>query len=147
MFKLLSSLPNVVLQRGARYIVLTSRRGRKFFEESSTVPSRQKLCYMESREDLILRVAACNATSTEATSDLLRTLEKPLGGCFSMTLVLSDALFLNQTDESFRSARDSKFNVSRVFEAATPIEKLDFFVQFSSIASLSGNYGQSNYSM
>jgi KR domain len=102
---------------------------------------------MECCEDLILRVEACDATSLDATSDLLRTLPKPLGGCFSMTLVLSDALFLNQTDESFRKACDAKFNVFRAFESAVSIEKLDFFVQFSSVASISGNYGQSNYSM
>jgi KR domain len=102
---------------------------------------------MESRKDLVLRVAACDATSLEATSELLRTLEKPLGGCFSMTLVLSDALFLNQTEESFRCACDAKFKALQVFEAATSIDKLDFFVQFSSFASLSGNYGQTNYSM
>jgi KR domain len=102
---------------------------------------------MESRDDLSLRVVACDATSLEATSDLLRTLEKPLGGCLSMTLVLSDALFLNQTEESFRRVCDAKFKVFQVFEAATSIEKLDFFVQFSSFASISGNYGQSNYTM
>jgi KR domain len=102
---------------------------------------------MESCNDLVLRVVACDATSLEATSDLLRTLDRPLGGCFSMTLVLSDALFINQTEESFRRACDAKLKVLQVFEAATSIEKLDFFVQFSSLASLSGNYGQTNYSM
>jgi KR domain len=102
---------------------------------------------MESRDDLSLRVVACDTISLEATSDLLRTLEKPLRGYLSITLVLSDALFLNQTEESFRRVYDAKFKVFQVLEAATSIEKLDFFVQFSSFASLSGNYGQSNYTM
>jgi KR domain len=54
---------------------------------------------------------------------------------------------MNQTEETFRKACDAKFGVLRVFETATSIEKLDFFVQFSSITGLGGNYGQSNYAV
>jgi KR domain len=102
---------------------------------------------MESRKDLVLRVESCDATSLEATSNLLRTFEKPLGGCFSMTLFLSDAIFMNQTEETFRAVCDSKFKAVQVFEAATSIEKLDFFIQFSSVTWMGGNYGQSNYAV
>jgi phthiocerol/phenolphthiocerol synthesis type-I polyketide synthase C len=111
------------------------------------IPTRQKLSYLESRKDLVLRVESCDATSLEATSDLLRTFEKPLGGCFSLTLFLSDAIFMNQTEETFRGACDAKFKALQVFEAATSIEKLDFFVQFSSATVIIGNYGQSNYAV
>jgi KR domain len=111
------------------------------------IPTRQRLSYLESRKDLVLRVESCDALSLEATINLLRTFDKPLGGCFSMTLFLSDAIFMNQTEETFRGACDAKFKVLQVFEAATSIEKLDFFVQFSSVTGLGGNYGQSNYAV
>jgi KR domain len=111
------------------------------------IPTRQRLSYLESCKDLVLRVESCDAMSLEATSDLLQTIEKPLGGCFSMTLLLSDAIFMNQTEETFHAVCDSKFKVVKVFEAATSIKKLDFFVQFSSVAWMGGNYGQSNYAV
>jgi KR domain len=90
-------------------------------------------------------VEACNATSQEATCDLLQTFEKPLRGCFSMALFFSNAAFMDQTEETFHRAYNAKFKVLQVFKATTSIKKFDFFVQFSSITGLGSSYGQSNY--
>lgn len=100
---------------------------------------------MEGREDLSLRVEACDATSLEATSDLIQSLQRPLGGCFLMTLVLADQLFMHQTDESFRKVCDAKVGALETFQKATPMEKLDFFIFFSSTVAVLGNFGQTNY--
>lgn len=100
---------------------------------------------MDSRDDLSLRVEACDAVSLEATATLVRSLKRPLGGCFLMTLVLADQLFMHQTEESFRKVCDAKVKALETFEKVFPIENLDFFVFFSSTVAVLGNVGQANY--
>ncbi|KAJ7713586.1 hypothetical protein B0H14DRAFT_2311976, partial [Mycena olivaceomarginata] len=62
-----------------------------------------------------------------------------------MTLALSDALFFNQTHDTFRRLYDSKLRVFEVFSAQIEIESLDFFVALSSVTGLIGVPGVSNY--
>jgi hypothetical protein len=76
---------------------------------------------------------------------LLRGLPLPIAGCFHLTLVLSDALFFNQTRDTFRRVHDSKIKVFEVFAAQIAIESLDFFVALSSFCGLVGIPGQTNY--
>ncbi|KAJ6555066.1 hypothetical protein B0H10DRAFT_1967879 [Mycena sp. CBHHK59/15] len=59
-------------------------------------------------------------------SALLRTLPAPLAGCFYMTIVLSDALFLDQTPDAFRAVYDSKLRVFEIFTELVEIQRLDF---------------------
>ena len=106
----------------------------------------KKLHYLKGRKDLILRLEACDARSAEATNRLVKNIHVPIGGCFLMTLALSDALFLSQTEETFDRVRESKVKAFEVFSDAVDIGSLDFFVAFSSFAGLLPNVGQSNYS-
>lgn len=62
-----------------------------------------------------------------------------------MTLVLADALFMNQTESSFQVVAESKMKAFEVFSNSVNIASLEFFVGFSSISGLFGNVGQSNY--
>ncbi|KAJ7289762.1 KR domain-containing protein, partial [Mycena rebaudengoi] len=78
-------------------------------------------------------------------STLLRTLPAPLAGCFYMTMVLSDALFLDQTPDAFRAVYDSKLKVFEIFTELVEIQRLDFVVAISSFSGLVGIPGQSNY--
>lgn len=64
-----------------------------------------------------------------------------------MTLVLSDGLFANQTEDSIRRVVDAKWDSLKTLDAITPIQTLDFFVSFSSVSALIGNLGQSSYAM
>ncbi|KAJ7635849.1 KR domain-containing protein, partial [Mycena rosella] len=73
------------------------------------------------------------------------SLPAPLAGCFHMTMVLSDALFLDQTPDTFRTVYDSKIRVFEVFYGAVEIQRLDFVVVISSFSGLVGVPGQSNY--
>jgi KR domain len=111
------------------------------------IPTKQRLSYLESHKDLVLCVESCDATSLEATCDLLQTFEKPLRGCFSMALFFSNVAFMDQTEETFHGAYDVKFKVLQVLKAATSIEKFNFFVQFSSITGFGSSYSQSNYAV
>ncbi|KAJ7708733.1 hypothetical protein B0H17DRAFT_1030700 [Mycena rosella] len=132
-------------QHGARHIILTSRRGIASLDPERDAEALSKIAYLERCGDLVLRLEQCDATDSQATSRLIKSLPKPLAGCFQMTLVLSDALFLNQTPASFAAVHDGKIKVFEVFAAEVDITSLDFYVAFSSLSGLTGSPGQSNY--
>jgi len=141
--KLISNPP----QRGARKIVLTSRRGRKFLDTDALEITKLKVAYMERCNDLSLQLAACDATSVLGMRRLIDGVKEPLGGCFLMTLVLSDGLFTSQTEDSIRRVVNSKWDSLTTLDTVSPIRTLDFCVSFSSVSALVGYYGQSNYAM
>ena len=64
-----------------------------------------------------------------------------------MTLVLSDGLFANQTEDSIRRVVNAKWDSLTTLDTVAPIQTLDFCVSFSSVSVLLGNNGQSNYAM
>lgn len=105
-----------------------------------------EVAYLEKRRDFVLRIEACDATSSLATSQLVQSLDKPLGGAILMTMLLSDGLFANQTETGFKNVIDVKWGAVSTFNDVRPVKDLDFFVSFSSVTSVFGNAGQSNYS-
>ena len=107
--------------------------------------TKLEVAYLEKRHDFVLRIEACDATSSLATSQLVQKLEKPLGGAILMSLVLSDGLFASQTEAGFKKVMDAKWGALLTFNGVQPIKDLDFFISFSSAASMLGNAGQSNY--
>ncbi|KAJ6517364.1 hypothetical protein C8R47DRAFT_960482, partial [Mycena vitilis] len=133
-------------QRGARHLVLTSRRGLASLDPERDAEALAKVAYLRSRADLVLRLEACDATDASVTCALFQRLPAPLAGVFQMTLVLSDALFLNQKLDNFTVVHDSKVKVFELVAAAIEIASLDFYVAFSSLAGLTGSPGQANYS-
>lgn len=128
-----------------KHIVLTSRKGIASLDPQTDAEALAKLAYLRGRDDLILRLEQCDATDERATSLLVKSLRAPLAGCFQLTLVLSDGLFLNQTQASFTAVHDSKIKVFEVFAAEVDINSLDFYISFSSLSGLIGIAGQSNY--
>ena len=64
-----------------------------------------------------------------------------------MTLVLSDGLFANQTEDGIHRVVNAKWNSLRTLNTIIPIQTLDFCISFSSVSALVGNLGQSNYAM
>ncbi|KAJ6550372.1 polyketide synthase dehydratase-domain-containing protein [Mycena vulgaris] len=155
-----SSLPDLVLPlrfegtalicfsvelHGARQLILTSRRGLESLDPIKDAIEMAKVTYLKSQDDLNLRLDKCDATDVSQMNVLVRSLPTPLAGCIHMTMVLSDALFFDQTRDTFRSVYDSKLRVFEVFSEQVEIETLDFFVALSSISGLIGVPGQSNY--
>ena len=132
-------------QHGARHIILTSRRGRASVNGIESGLSAHMLEYLETRQGLKLQLEACDATSFEDMSKMIKSVGSPVGGCMLMTLVLSDALFMKQTEQSFVAVSDSKLKALEIFSSLVPIESLEFFIAFSSFSGLLGNAGQSNY--
>ncbi len=58
--------------------------------------------------------------------------------------LISDGIFLSQTEESFEAVFAPKTGAFEALESAVKIEELDFLITFSSLATF-GNPGQTNY--
>lgn len=127
---------------------MTSRSGRESLTRVQDRLALRVVGYLESLPDLTIRLEASDATSKEATTDLLRSIPCQLGGCMLLTVVLSDRTFAAQDDESFRKVFNSKTGACSVLDTCLPggIAALDFFIPFSSVVGLFGNGGQTNYS-
>ncbi|KAJ7248052.1 hypothetical protein C8J57DRAFT_1475664 [Mycena rebaudengoi] len=132
-------------EHGARYIVLTSRRGLNSLHPATDSWSLAKIRYLQTQSDLDLRLLACDAAKEKQMAEALSTLAAPIAGCFLMTLALSDAIFANQTESAFARVRESKLGVLHTFSTLVNIDSIDFLVGFSSVNGLIGLAGQSNY--
>ncbi|XP_074599361.1 fatty acid synthase-like [Brevipalpus obovatus] len=127
---------------GAKNIVINSRKGPK--------ATYHRYCLERLAEKNVNSVISSHDLTTEkGTRELFSSLSLPVGGIFNSALVLSDAIFKDQTEETFRKVCLSKVNITnnldKISREMCPL--LDYFVVFSSIASARGNFGQSNYGM
>ncbi|KAJ6473847.1 hypothetical protein C8R45DRAFT_1011985 [Mycena sanguinolenta] len=132
-------------QHGARHIILTSRRGIASLDAEKDIEALSKMAYLQSCDQLELQLVKSDATNESDLSLLTAGLQFPIAGCFQLTLVLSDLLFVNQTQETFSAPHDAKLKVFETFAAAVDVNHLDFYVAFSSFSGLLGLAGQSNY--
>ncbi|KAK7042709.1 KR domain-containing protein [Favolaschia claudopus] len=132
-------------QHGARHLVLTSRRGSESPIPTTDAMTIAKLAYLQNAEGLELQLAKCDAIDATEMNTLIQSFSLPVAGCFLMTLVLSDALFFNQTDDTFSGVYASKLKAFEVVSQLISIQSLDFLVAISSISGLLGIPGQTNY--
>ena len=103
------------------------------------------LRYLLSRPDLRLKAVAADGTSPEEMANVVRSINRPLGGCALLAVLLSDGMFSSLTEETFECVFPPKVQTLHVLENIIDIESLDFFVSFSSVCGLFGNAGQTNY--
>jgi myxalamid-type polyketide synthase MxaB len=125
--------------KGARQLLLTSR----------SEPSAEA-------QDAIARMRATGATVSVVQADvsdrlaveeLLRTASAlgPVRGIVHAAGVLDDGILLKQTPEQFRRVMKPKVDGARNLHEASERLPLDFFLCYSSMASLLGSPGQGNY--
>ncbi|KAF4439073.1 polyketide synthase [Fusarium acutatum] len=131
------SLCRWMVENGAKYIVLTSRR------------AQVDQLWLQEMEDLgaVVRVYPMDVSkrdSVQAVCDSIKDLP-PVGGVCNGALVLKDQLFVKMEPDAlndvFAPKVDGTIHLSDIFSEPT----LDFFVLFSSMSSVVGNAGQSNY--
>jgi fatty acid synthase len=134
---------------GAKKLVLTSRTGVKTNYQRvifSRLEDFGKNYEMFKTEIIVL---THNSNSMEGTKQLLDEAKRlgPIGGIFHLAVVLNDALFRNQTIETFHKTCESKINTFANLDKLTRIScpDLDYFVLFSSVTCGKGFRGQSNY--
>ncbi len=128
--------------RGAKNLVLTSRRGIKNGYQASKIDKMQNL-------GANVTISKRNVTNYRSTLHLIKQCEKiaPIGGIFHLAMVMSDALFLNQDKHTFEKVCSVKLNGAENLSKVSSeyCKKLDQFVCFSSIVATEGNEGQTNY--
>lgn len=122
---------------GARHLLLTGRSG------VSTDDQRSAL---QSLEDAGVRVEVIAADIGNA-EDVARVLAAApnLRGVVHAAGVLDDGMLMQQNAERFRAVASPKVDGAWQLHEQTLNHSLDFFVLFSSVASVIGSPGQSNY--
>ncbi|XP_071547019.1 fatty acid synthase-like [Panulirus ornatus] len=131
-----------LIGRGAKKLVLTSRRG--------ITTGYQALRVRRWRESgVTVRVLTQDASTTTSATLLLQMAAEdgPVGGIFHLAMVLKDSLLENQSSETFHFVNHVKGNGAVALDAASRVccPNLHLWVAFSSIACGKGNAGQTNY--
>jgi len=129
-----------MVDRGARHLVLLGRSS----------PSAAALETMSELEKAGAQVAVFPA-DVSRQQDVARVLQEmgapmpPLGGIFHCAGLLDDGVLLRQDWASFARVMAAKVSGAWNLHVLTKDMPLDFFVLFSSIASLLGSPGQGNH--
>ena len=128
--------------RGARHIVLTSRRGPAALGKMDKV----YLCHLESM-GVSVEIIAADARSPEDMTTVIVHAHNtaPIGGIFLMTVVSHDGMFSGMKQESFDDVYVSKVTTLNTLVHIVNPAALDFLLLFSTIGSVFGNAGQSAY--
>src|SRR5580698_10154447 len=133
------ALAQWLVERGARHLLLTSRRP----------PSEVAATKIESlqKQDVSVRFVACDVSNAAEVASLLAGIDPgiPLAGIFHAAGTLDDGILLNQDWNRFSAVMAPKVQGAWNLHLATSSLDLDFFVMFSSAAGLLGSPGQGNY--
>ncbi|XP_046416456.1 fatty acid synthase-like isoform X1 [Neodiprion fabricii] len=131
--------------RGARKLVFTSRKG------ISSGYQRMRIDIWKSYGVEILVVAGEDASSHEGCEAILKKAAAlgPVYAIFNLAVVLRDALYEDQTVESFEESFRAKARATKQLDklSRTLCPELKQFVIFSSVSCGRGNVGQTNYGM
>ncbi|MBV7331276.1 SDR family NAD(P)-dependent oxidoreductase [Chloroflexi bacterium TSY] len=124
---------------GARHLVLCGRSGATGKEEALEALQKQ---------GAQLLVIQADVTDSDDVTRIMKTIEDqapPLRGIIHAAGVLDDGVLRQQTVERFERVLKPKVQGAWNLHLHTLDMQLDFFVCFSSVASLLGNPGQGNY--
>jgi len=129
-----------LVKNGARYLILMSRRG-------ASDTAREAIARMEQRGATVLVVKADVSISKEVAEVLtkIKTSMPQLLGIIHAAGVLDDGVLIQQNWERFQKVMAPKADGAWHLHTLTLDMPLDFFVCFSSIASLLGSPAQANY--
>jgi acyl transferase domain-containing protein/acyl-CoA synthetase (AMP-forming)/AMP-acid ligase II/acyl carrier protein len=129
-----------LVEKGARHIVLLSRSG-------ASVAGEKIAADLAAQGATVTTVQADISNESELARALseIRNTMPPLRGVIHAAGVLDDHMFLNLDAESFRRILAPKVLGAWNLHSLTAELPLDFFVVFSSVASVLGSPGQANY--
>lgn len=134
------ALIEYLIHRGARHIIITSRSECSMDTKDLIIRARKKQVY--------IRHYAADASNYQQMQQIFEYAEqgsKPLRGVFHLAGVIKDGLIVNLRDEDIQTVLRSKMQSAQILHQLTKNIQLDVFVLFSSIASVLGSKGQSNY--
>jgi NADPH:quinone reductase-like Zn-dependent oxidoreductase/acyl carrier protein len=127
-------------QRGAGRLALVGRRGLTEAAKEAVEALRST-----GTEVIVRAVDMSDRAAVGALVDELRAGERPLRGVIHAAAVLDDGLIMQQNWERYERVLAPKALGAWHLHELTGEMELDFFVLFSSVASLLGSAAQSNY--
>jgi acyl transferase domain-containing protein/NADPH:quinone reductase-like Zn-dependent oxidoreductase/NAD(P)-dependent dehydrogenase (short-subunit alcohol dehydrogenase family)/acyl carrier protein len=129
-----------LVERGARHLALCGR--------SAPSPAAvEAIAALEARGATVL-VSCTDVSKEEEVAALLERIDRelpPLRGLVHSVGVLDDGVLLEQTPDRFATVLAPKVHGAWTLHRLTEDRPLDFFVLFSSAASLLGSAGQANH--
>jgi myxalamid-type polyketide synthase MxaE and MxaD len=127
-----------LVAEGARHLLLTGRSGVTTCEQQMAI---QRL----EANGAHVQVIRADVSKAADVASLLTHTTKPLRGVIHAAGVLDDGMLMQQTLERFARVAAPKVHGAWHLHNQTLSQSLDFFVLFSSVASLMGSAGQANY--
>jgi acyl transferase domain-containing protein/NADPH:quinone reductase-like Zn-dependent oxidoreductase/acyl carrier protein len=128
-------------QLGANDIVLTSRR-------APDADAQREIADITERFRCRIHTLAADVGDESEVAKLLERIRAelpPLAGVVHLAGVLDDALLTQQSPERFRTTLAPKAFGARHLHRLTQYDDLEFFIVYSSAASVLGSPGQANY--
>ncbi|KAJ3653406.1 hypothetical protein Zmor_012660 [Zophobas morio] len=137
-------LSDWLVLRGARKLVLSSRSGIQ-------TGYHQQRIHIWTTYGVEVKISVRDVTTERGCEDLINEATElgPVDAIFNLAVVLKDALFEDQTQETFETSLAPKARATLYLDRVTRklCPKLRYFVIFSSLSCGRGNPGQSNYGM
>src|SRR5262249_3721127 len=130
-----------IIERGGRHLVLMGRSGAASVDAKRAV---EALRATGARVD----IAAEDVTSASQVAEVLTHIDRtmpPLRGLFHAAAGIDDDLLVRLDQQRFRQVTAAKIEGAWQLHTQTLQQPLEYFVLFSSFASLVGNPGQANY--
>ena len=130
-----------MVERGARHLALTGRSG------ASSAAAKEAVDAMEQAGARVMAIQADVADREQMArvlDDVGRAMP-PLRGVIHAAVALDDGILLTQNSRRFQSVMAAKIDGTWNLHTLTLGTPLDFFVLFSSAASVLGSPGQGNY--
>ena len=131
-----------MIENGARHITVISRSG------AGTLEARNAVSAMNSSGASIqcIKADACDRKAISKSFSQLRV-ERPIRGVINLAMVLGDAPMATMTAEEWDHGLRVKIDSGWILHEVSLQDHLDFFILFSSIASVLGNRSQGNYNV
>ena len=137
-----------LVAQGAKYLVLVGRSSPKDTVSRGTPPCVRMLRELEQAGAKVV-IAQADVADAEQIAQVLADVEQslpPLRGVVHAAGLLDDGILQQQSWERFERVMAPKVQGAWNLHVLTQNYPLDFFVMFSSVASLLGSAGQANYS-
>ncbi len=129
-----------LVEKGANNLVLVGRN-------KPSAIAREKIAQLEAKGVKVL-ITQTDASDRQAIAEVLDKCQRslpPLKGIIHAAGVLDDGFLQSQTEEKFERVISPKLMGAWHLHQLTQEMPLDFFIMFSSVASLMGSPGQGNY--
>ena len=131
-----------MVEYGAKHITILSRSGLKTSEAKETVAKLRA----SGASVTVNKADACDPSHIEQAFSHARE-RRPIKGVVHLAMLLADAPMATMTGDEWDRALRVKVDSSWILHKETLQDTLDFFILFSSIASVLGNRNQGNYNV